>query len=164
MEFRRTNRTYMSVAELEKVHRQFYHQSVEKLFNLLKKSIPQEATPVTRRNLDQLTNRCDPCRRIRTASNCFRVLFGAEHVQFNKRVVMDIMYINEDAILHIVDEGTHSSAAQFLPAFSTDSVCQALLKCWGAIYTGIPNRALHDQGSQFGQLFIDVAKIHYIKV
>ena len=77
---------------------------------------------------------------------------------------MDIMYIKGDPILHIVDEGTHFSAAQFPPAVSTDSVWQALLKCWGAIYTGLPNRALLDQGSQFGQLFIDIAKIHDIKV
>ena len=73
-------------------------------------------------------------------------------------------YINGNPILHIVDEGNHFSAAQFLPAVSTDSVWQALLKCWGAIYTGLPNRALLDQGSHFRQLFIDLAKIHYIKV
>ena len=61
-------------------------------------------------------------------------------------------------------EGTHFTAAQFLPAVSTDSVWQALLNFWGSIYTGLPNRALLDQRSHFGQLFIDVAKIHDIKV
>ena len=147
MEFRRTNCTHMSVAELEKVHRQFYHPTAEKLFNLLKKAKPEEAAPETRRNLEELTTRCDPCQRIRTAPNRFRVSFGAEHVQFNERVLMDIMYINGDPILHIVDEGTHFSAEKILPAVSTDSVWQALLKCWGAIYTGLPNRALLDQGS-----------------
>ena len=144
MEFRQTNCTHMSVAELEKVHRQLYHPTSEKLFNLLKKARPEEAIPETKCNLEELTNQCGPCQRIRTAPNRFRVSFGAEHVQFNERVLMDIMYINGDPVPHIVDEGTHFNASQFLPAVSTDSVWQALLKCWGAIYTGLPNRALLD--------------------
>ena len=114
-------RPYVS-CRARKIHRQFYHPTAEKLFNLLMKAKPEEGTTETRRILDELTSRCDPCQGIRTAPNRFRVSFGAEHVQFNERVLMDIMYINGDPILHIVDDRTHFSAAQFLPAVSTDSV------------------------------------------
>ena len=77
---------------------------------------------------------------------------------------MDIMYINSDPILHIVDEGTKFSAAQFLSSISTDSIWKAILQCWSSIYTGLPNRALVDQGSQFGKVFLDVAALLDIKV
>ena len=104
MDFCRTDRTHMPLAELEKVYRQFYHPSAQKLFNFLRKSKPEEATPETGRNLDELTSRCDPFQRIGTASNRFRVSFGAENVQFNELGLIDIMYINGDSIIYIVYE------------------------------------------------------------
>lgn len=58
---------------------------------------------------------------------------------------MDIMYIEGTTVLHIVDEATRFSAAPFLPNVSTNAIWEALLHCWGTVYTVLPNRILVDQ-------------------
>ena len=36
-------------------------------------------------------------------------------MRFNERILLDIMYIDEKPVLHVVDEGAHLSVAQFRP-------------------------------------------------
>lgn len=84
----------------------------------------------------------------------FRVTLGAEHVQFNDRVLQDIMYLDGDPVLHIVGEGTMFSAARFLPSISTGAIWETFMKCWDLVYTGLTNKVLTDKGSQLGDLFI----------
>ena len=69
-------------------------------------------------------------------------------------MLLDVMYIDGKRVLHIVDKGTHFSAAQFLSDVSTKTIWKIILHCWATIYTGLPNRVLVDQGSTFGPLFI----------
>lgn len=64
--------------------------------------------------LQQISKLCDPCQRVKNAPIRFRISFGAEHVRFNERIMIGVMYINHSPILHIVDEGTRFYAARFL--------------------------------------------------
>ena len=93
-----------------------------KLFNLLKRARPDEVTAETLRTLEDLSQRCGPCQRIKPAPTRFRVSFGAEEVRFNERVLMDIMYIGSRPVLHVVDEATRFSAARFLPDAQTETI------------------------------------------
>ena len=76
---------------------------------------------------------------------------------------MDIMYLDSKPkskpVLHIVDEGTKFSAAVILPDISTSTVWETILTCWANIYTGLPNRVLVDQGTNFGNTFVQIAFI-----
>ena len=99
-------RTNFTRAQLHKLHRQFYHPSADKLFNLLLKARPEQATTETLEILKDISKICDPCQRIKPAPVRFRVSFGAENVRFNERILMDIMYVDQSPILHIVGEGT----------------------------------------------------------
>lgn len=139
--------------QLHKLHRQFFHPSPNKLFNLRKKARPEQATPETRKALEEITSRCDPCQRMKAAPHRFRVSFGAGNVRFNERIIIDIMYLDEDPVLHIVDEGAYFSAANFLPNISTKTLWKTILDSWVTIYTGMPHRILVDQGSGFGEAF-----------
>lgn len=156
--------TYFTRTQLLKLHKQFYHPSAQKLFNLLKKARPQEASPETLRILKEISKNCDPCQRISTAPKRFRVTLGSEHVQFNERILIDLMYIEGKPILHIVDEGTKFNAAQFIENKETSTVWNALVKCWTTVYTGMPNRILVDRGTEFGNLFINLAEDHNVTV
>ena len=149
---------YFTRSQLLKLHRQFFHPSAQKLFNLLRRSRPDEATPETLRVLQDISSRCDPCQRIQHAPTRFRVSLGAEGLRFNERVMMDIMVIDGNPVLHIVDEATRFSAASYLPNSSTETVWKTILKCWATIYTGLPNRILTDQGTQFQGRFVDLAR------
>lgn len=74
------------------------------------------------------------------------------------------MVLDRDPVLHIVDDATKFSAARFLPDVSTDTVWKIIVECWASIYTGLPNGILTDQGSQFGERFIDLARVSKVEV
>ncbi len=67
-------------AQLSKLRRQFFHPSAQKLFNLLRRTRPDDATPETLRILEDFSKQCDPIQLISTAPVSFRVSFGAEDV------------------------------------------------------------------------------------
>lgn len=96
--------------------------------------------------------------------NNFRVLFGFENIQFKERITVDLMYINGNNIIHIFDEKTKFSNAEFFPDISTRNVWKIILKFWCKIYTGLPNRIIVDKGSQFGKLFVDIYKLSNVQV
>lgn len=89
---------------------------------------------------------------------------GSEGLRFNERILMDIMYMGNQPVLHIVDEVTHFSAATFLTSASAESVWTAFIICWASIYSGLPNRILTDQGSKFGEKFIQLARFSDVEV
>jgi len=67
------------------------------------------------------------------------------------------MYLDGLPVLHVIDEGTRFSAARFLPNVETKTVWRVFLECWVTIYTGLPQKILVDQGSNFGPLFASIA-------
>lgn len=50
------------------------------------------------------------------------------------------MYLDDETVIHIVDEGTRFSAARFLDNFCTVCLWSAILECWATIYTGLHER------------------------
>jgi len=50
---RPTHPTLFTRTQLQKLHRQFFHPSAEKLYNLLKRSRPEATTPATRKVLEE---------------------------------------------------------------------------------------------------------------
>lgn len=77
---------------------------------------------------------------------------------------MDIMYVGNVAVLHVVDKGKHLSAAKFPRDISENTICTALFECWATIYTEIKNRIRVDAGKNFAEKFIDIAKVSEIMV
>lgn len=115
-----------------------------------------------------ITNRCDPCQRIHSASLRFRVSFGSNSAKFNERLFTDIFYITikgkKCTILHIIDEVTRYISAQRLFKIETTTVWNTIIKCWSCIYTGFPNRIIVYQGSNFGEPFIRFVELYGVKV
>ena len=140
--------------QLGRLHRQFFHPSATKLFNLLKRSRPGDTTPETLKTLKELSQRCDPCQRIQHAPTRFRVSLGSEEATFNERILLEIMYLDGKPVLHIVDDGTKFGAAHFLSDISTETIWNTIVKCWASIYTGLLHGIIIDQGSHFGSKFI----------
>lgn len=150
--------------DLLRLHRQFYHPSAGKLFALLNRADPSKANAETLRILHDIGSRCDPCQRVCNAPLRFRVSFGSDSARFNERIFMDIVYINNYPILHIVDEGTRYSAAVRLLNQSTSHIWTMIIRCWAGIYTGMPNRIIVDQGTCFGPSFVRLAEMSGVKV
>ena len=59
------------------------------------------------------------------------------------------MYIEKAPVLHMVDDATHFSAAQFVEQLTTESALETIPILWVTVYTGQPNILVFDNGSQF---------------
>lgn len=153
---------FFTRSQLVRLHRHFFHPSVDKLFNMLRKALPEQATPETETILQDITKRCDPCQRIQNAPHRFRVSFGTPDASFNEGIIIDVMKIDEKKVIHVVDEGKRFSAARFLEDESLSTIWKTLIECWVTIYTGLPNRMLVDQGSNLGPSFVHMAHLQRV--
>lgn len=120
-------------SQLAKLHRNFFHPSASKLFNLIKKARREHANKETLRILQDTTKRFDPCQRIKPGPYGFRVSLGTENLRLNERIFMDIMNLGSHPVLHIADEATHFSAASFLTKISTVELWEAFMRCWSSV-------------------------------
>ena len=85
---------------------------------------------------------------------------GHENVRHNARACTDVMYLDGKPVLHIVDEATRFSAARFLPRMSTDAIWDSIVLCRPRVYTGLPDKIMVDEGSQFHKIFAELASLH----
>lgn len=70
---------------------------------------------------------------------------------------MDILYIYGYPLLLVVEDGAMLHAAKVFPKHSTKSILEAFTSSWATIYTGLPNRLLVEQGTEFGDVFVRIA-------
>lgn len=127
---------FFTKPQISRLHRQFYHPSVQKLFNILKRARPNELISETLETLKDLSCRCNPCQRIQHARTDQSYRRSRRH-SVQRNVFMDIMVIDGNPILHIVEEATKYGAARFLTDVSTDLVWKTFVEYWASIYTGL---------------------------
>lgn len=114
-------RTLFSREQLRKLHRQFAHPAAEKLYKLLRIAQPEQTSPETLKVLQDLTSCLEPCSKINNVPYRLCVPMGTENVRFNRRVNMDIMYLEGKPVRHLVDEATiqRSDWARWCRTFGT---------------------------------------------
>lgn len=78
-----------------------------KIYNQLSTSRPEDATPETRRILEDISKHSGVCQRIQPAPRRVRVIMGTDQIRSIERVLMDLMYLDGKPVLHILDKGTH---------------------------------------------------------
>jgi transposase InsO family protein len=155
-----TKETFLfSESELTKMHRGFYHPSSENLPNLLKRARPDDTNQETMQLLQQIASACETCLQLGPKPIRFKVsLPNMEDIVFGDELSIDLMFIDGQAVLHIVDTATRFSAATFLDSHngsfgqSVKGVWLALIETRFTLYTGYPNRLRIDAGSIFASL------------
>lgn len=95
---------------------------------------------------------------------CFRVTIGVEDVILNQRILLFTMVLYFDPVLHIFNDRAKFSSPHLLADVSIDKICKTRIAFRACIYTGIPNRILTDQGTQFGENFINLARLADVEV
>lgn len=135
--------------ELRKIHRHFHHPQAERLYALMKRANPNEATAETLKELQEVQSNCDVCQREADEPQRFRVSMPNDDVVFNRVVSLDLMKINRRTVLHAVDRDTKFSAACFTNGESTIDIWEAFLSIWVERYIGYPAILALDQGPQF---------------
>ena len=148
--------SFYTVAQLRKIHKQFAHLAARRLYELLKTAGIGAVTPKSLDKLEYIAKTCEPCQRIRNAPHRFRVTLGAENTRFNSKVYMDFVYIDGQPVLYKVDEATRFPEDPFVSPMTTESVWETILKLWATVYTGIPNKLVFDEGSQFCDAIVEI--------
>lgn len=155
--------THFTHAELQRLHRRFGHPHVDKLYNLLKRSEVSNVNAATRKTLQQIEKSCGPCQEYAQRPRRFKFTLR-DDVDFNHTVYADIFYIDGQPILHVVDEATRFQAARWLSRVTSESIWQALRRCWIDVYLGPPDVIAHDAGKNFmGRAFQANADMMHIK-
>ncbi len=75
-----------------------------------------------------------------------------DQIQFNHEIILDLAWIEprlHRPFLHIIDCGTHFSAARFVDGECAESVWNTFILIWVTVYVGFPNVLTHDFGSCF---------------
>jgi transposase InsO family protein len=142
------NQVLFSTAQLQKLHRQLYHPSATKLFNLLRRARIEDLPADTRSTLDQIVHECGTCQKRAPRPMNFRIRIP-DDVVFNRRVLADIMYIHGKPVLHVIDAGTAFQSARFLEKVDVTSVWNGFMECWSRLFIGDPEELVTDQGSVF---------------
>nr|AHF58602.1 polyprotein [Chondrus crispus] len=137
-----------TVSELKRMHQGFYHPSAEKLFNLIRRADPRDATTETRKILNNISQQCSNCQLHAPRPLRFTATIP-EGIVFNRMAILDLMWIQNQPLLHVVDHDTHYSAARFLRGESTKDVWETFLHCWVTMYVGLPDILKADSGSVF---------------
>ncbi len=141
--------TLYTETELKKLHRSFGHPSVSALVNVLRRARPSEMTKSVQDTLAEISKACVQCATLGSRPKRFKLTAGANDLQFNHIVAVDIMYLLKKPVLHIVDEATHFCTAMFLSKISTEKVWKTIMRCWNRVYLGPSDFLGVDQGSQF---------------
>jgi hypothetical protein len=140
-----TTECYLTDVELRRLHRRFGHPSVQRLHDILDRSGHDD---VSKKSIEELTKFCEHCQKHGSSPGRFKFKLRDE-VNFNHSIIVDIMYIDNKPILHIVDEGTRFQAARWLNNISAKHVWDTLRQCWIDAYLGPPDFIIHDAGTNF---------------
>jgi hypothetical protein len=107
------NPCYLTDIELRQLHRRFGHPSTTKLHDLLERSDHE----VEKAALKKLTKFCTFCQKYAKSPERFKFTLK-DDVNFNYSIIVDVMYIENHPILHVVDDATRFQAARWLQSIS----------------------------------------------
>ena len=137
---------YLTETELRQLHRRFGHPSAERLVRLLERAGHDDDQH--RKVISRIIKYCSLCQRFGRSPGRFKFTVR-DDIAFNHTVVVDVMYIDNLPILHVVDEATRFQAARWLQNISSECVWNTLRHCWIDVYLGPPDLLVHDAGTNF---------------
>lgn len=140
-----TNPCFLTETELRRLHRRFGHPSVERLHTLLRNSNHD----VEKKTIEHLTKYCAYCQKHGKSPGRFRFSLRDENIEFNYCIVVDVMYIHNKPLLHIVDQATTYQAGRWLENISAKHTWDVLRMIWIDTYQGPPDMITTDTGTNF---------------
>lgn len=128
---------------------QFWPSYCDFVGKLIKKSVPEEFENSLIQELEKISKTCRGGKTNSSQPPLFRVAFRIDEILFEHEIELDLIWIEGDAILHIVDRDTHYSVANFLKNGTSEHIFENLQDFSFTAFTGCLCIIAHDQGSQF---------------
>lgn len=135
---------HLTETELKQLHRRFGHPSVQRLARVLYKSNHD----FNMRALEQIQKFCHHCQMHEKAPGRFKFSLKDEY-NFNHTIIVDVLYLNDKPVMHVVDVSTSFQNAQFLKDLSAKCAWDTIRKIWVDTYQGPPDNLVHDAGTNF---------------
>ncbi|KHJ30393.1 hypothetical protein EV44_g3899 [Erysiphe necator] len=121
------NPCFLTETELRRLHRRFGHPSAQRLYTILK---PSGHNEVDKKNIDYLNKFCNYCQKNKGPPQRFRFKIQEKDIQFNHSINVDIMYIENNPILHTIDDATSYQAARWLKNITNKHTWDTIRACW----------------------------------
>lgn len=131
--------------ELSRLHLHFMHPSASKLFALISRSDPSKANPSVKQLIDEIPAACNTCRSFKSSPLRFKATIPDDKVLFNHTISVDLVWLHEKPVLHIIDEQTGFRNACFLKSKSASDIWNAFVGCWVSTYICFPCKIRSDQ-------------------
>ena len=113
---------HLTETELRQLHRRFGHPSADRMYKILTRAGHDD---IDKKVTERLTQFCHQCQMHGTAPGRFKFTL-TDDLEFNFQVLVDIMFINNRPVLHIVDAATSFQAARFLRDMTSKEVWDTL--------------------------------------
>lgn len=129
-----------------KLHQVFGHAGKEKIYNMYKEAKGEDHE--LRKELEELEKTCDVCLSMKRPYPRPRSCLPLSS-NVNEVVAMDIKFINQKPVLHLIDTFSRFSACCFLRNKSAEAVVEAIFRIWISVI-GRPTRSFFtDNGTEF---------------
>jgi hypothetical protein len=138
------NFCYLIETKLRQLHKRFNHSSTKKLYDLLERFDHEVKKSV----LKKLSKFCIFCQKHEKSSRRFKFTLR-DHVNFNFWIIVNVMYIENNFVLHVIDEATRFQAAKWLQNVNAKHIWNMLRLCWIDVYLSSSDHILHDANKNF---------------
>lgn len=136
--------------QLRNIHKRLGHPSSKRIMSLLQRSSRYEhIDPTIRAKLEEIEKNCNACQMFAGPPQRFRFRITDDDGRFNHELVVDIMHVDGLPVLHVIDADTRFQAAQFLKDQKSQTIWDALRRCWIDVFCGPPDVVKVDSGSNF---------------
>jgi hypothetical protein len=152
---------YLTDIELRQLHKRFEHSFIMKLHDLLKRFDHEVKKAV----LKKLTKFCIFCQKYAKSSERFKFMLKDDaNCNFNYSIIVDVMYIENHLILHVVDDVTRFQVARWLQSINARHIRDMLRLCWMNVYLDLFDHILINvdknfASKEFRQFFISMTII-----
>lgn len=102
---------------------------------------------IVRDLLEKISAACEPCQEFKSRPLLFKAILPPERLVFNNAISIDIVWINDYPVLHVIDDHTGFRNAVFLRSKSAEDIWSPFMACWASTYVGLPNVTRSDQES-----------------
>lgn len=142
-EWSHSQRIRFNKSELICLHREFQYPFHNKQSNLLKRARPEEPSEETGKVLNKISQSRKTCWKLGPNPIMLKASVLSEHeMEFEKELSMYLMWIEFNAVLHIIDSATRFSAAVISDDYGqiVEGTWRAFMDVWCTLYTAYPDR------------------------
>ena len=117
-------------AGLHKLHMQFYHPSVKKLFKILRPGRPEDIDEDTRKILSDIEQSCKTCMEVKRRPYRFYFAIPDDDIVFNRELIIDVFFPDGKPVLSMVDKDTNFIPSVFVKNESAKEIWSQFVLLW----------------------------------